>query len=150
MTQSEERVTLEQTRESGDEITFTVSVDGVAAGEVRFLRYYEPRIQPAGEYAALWAGPTFCVVDVDRRTVHCRERDDETHRVHLCGEMWCVEGELSLELFHPATGPASSYAHNEVIMDSWLQDGLICIRDFEDRTLCFDPNDNLRRVEGKP
>src|SRR5437773_1548581 len=144
---SPERVKLERKTEIDDELTFGVSVDGAYVGDADFLKYYPPKTYVSDNYAAVWSGPTLCVIDLDRRTIQCIERDDETHRVYQCGAIWCVQGELSVELFNPVTAASSAtYSHHEVIVDSWLQDGMIFIRDFENRTSILDPSKALRRV----
>jgi hypothetical protein len=100
-----------------------------------------------GAYVALWAGPRLCVVDRQHATLRCIERKDETHRVHQLNNVWIVQGELRIDLFEPATLQVlASYAHDEVITDSWLNGELICIRDFQNRTFRLKPPENLAPV----
>lgn len=140
-------VKLQRISAIGEEATFSVSADGHAFGDVTFATYYQPEVQALDRYFALWAGPRLCVIDRQERTLRCVEREDETHRVHLFNAAWIVEGELCIDLFEPATlRVVASYAHDEVITDSWLNGELICIRDFQNRTLCLNPAENLAPV----
>lgn len=130
-----------------EEATFSVSVDGHALGNVTFATYYEPLFEAFDRYVALWAGPTLCVVDRHAATLQCVDRRDETHRVHAFEQAWIVEGELRIELFEPATLQiVAIYEHDEVITDSWVDGELVCIRDFQDRTVRLKPSENLRSV----
>lgn len=143
----ESEVKLEQGGTIEEATTFSVLLGGNVVGEVSFATYYEPAVKAFDRYTALWAGPTLCVVDRQDGTLRCFERGDETHRVHSFNEAWVVEGELHIDLFEPATlRVTASYAHDEVITDSWLNGDLICIRDFQDRTVCLKPSHNLTLV----
>lgn len=128
-----------------EEMTFSVTIDGQTLGDVTFATYYERGIKALVPYVALWAGPTLYVVDRQQGTLRSVERNDETHRIHPFNDAWIVEGELRIELFNPTTlQVVASYTHDEVITDSWLEGELICIRDFQQRTICLQPSENLK------
>ena len=138
-------VKLQLVATTGDETTFSVVVDGNYLGNVAFVDFIEPAVEAIDPYVALWAGPTFCVIDHQQASVRCVERDDETHRVHVFQNTWIVEGELGIDLFDPATlTTVARYMHDEVIMESWMEGDLICFRDFQDRTICLNPREHLQ------
>lgn len=141
------RVILERKIETDSAITFAVAIDGHFAGDASFVRWYEPRARIFDDYGALWAGPDLCVIDMRSRGMQCIEREDETFDVHRHEGNWCIHGELSVELFDPATrATVATYSHHEVILESWWDGDLFWIRDFDDRTICLDPRDGLRVV----
>jgi hypothetical protein len=143
----ETSVRLQRVATVDEEATFSIIVDGRAVGPVTFATYYEPAIKILDQHVALWAGPTLCVVNRQHATLRCVERKDETHRVHALNKTWVVEGELHIDLLEPATLQVlASYAHDEVITDSWLEGELVCIRDFQNRTFCLKPAENLAPV----
>jgi len=130
---------VEPVASTNDEATFSVIVNGNDLGTVAFVKYYEPRAEACDGYVALWAGPTLCVIDREQGTMRCVERDDETHRIHLFGTMWVVEGELNVDLFDPTTGKTlATYNHNEVITKSAVTHGLVHIEDFAGSTVTLD------------
>ncbi len=129
------------------EATFSVILDGQDLGGVVFVEYYEPVAEAIGPYIAIWAGPTFCVIDRLHRTMRCIDRDDETHRIHAFEGAWIVEGELNVDLFDPASGTTvATYSHNEVITSSSMADGLLRIEDFGGATVTLDPRRSLQVI----
>lgn len=138
---------LELLREVDLQRTFSVVVGGRTLGEVSFASYYEPAIRAIDSRAVLWSGPTLCVIDAQQGSLRCVTRDDETHRVHALEDLWIVEGELTIDLFDPGSATTlATYYHNEVIVDSYLADGLVQIRDFAGAILDLDPRRSLRVV----
>lgn len=140
-------VTLDEVSRTEMEATFSVAADGHRMGTVTFWSWYEPAIKAIGAHVALWAGSTLCVIDRQRGTMRCMERDDETHRVHEFEHAWVIEGELTIDLFAPASGMTlARYSHNEVITDSSVVDGLVHVQDFAGVTITLDPRRALRVV----
>lgn len=140
-------VRLEQVAATSDEATFSVVVDGNDLGKVAFVKYYEPRAESFDPYVVLWAGPTMCVIDRQRGTMRCADRDDETHRIHPFESIWIVEGELNIDLFDPKSGMTlATYSHNEVITSSFVAHGLVHVEDFAGATVTLDPHRSLRVV----
>lgn len=138
-------VKLEQVATVEEEVTFTVTLNGRALGNVTLATYYKPVSKTLGSYVAVWSGPLLCVVDRQHATLRCTRRRDETHQIHQFNDSWIIEGELSVDMFKPTTLESfASYAHDEVITESWLAGERICIRDFQDRTLCLNPSEGLR------
>ncbi|HEY0158982.1 MAG TPA: hypothetical protein VGF28_16980 [Thermoanaerobaculia bacterium] len=144
-------VKLEHLRTTAGEATFSVVVDGNDLGRVAFLEYYGPRAASLGPYVAVWAGPTLYVVDRQHGTMRRIDRNDETHRIHLFGETWIVEGELNVDLFDPGSGTTlATYGHNEVIVDTVVARGFVHVEDFAGATVTLDPRRSLRVVSHGP
>lgn len=141
---------LEQVATTRAEITFSVIVDGNSLGTVAFVKYYEPRAESLGPYAALWAGPTLCVIDREQGRLQCIDRGDETHRVHRHESTWIVEGELNIDVFEPKSGATlATYSHNEVITSSSVSDGLVHVEDFAGTSVTLDPRRSLQVIRSE-
>ena len=140
-------VTLQQTASTRDTATFSIAVDGNNAGNVTFVKSYEPALEQIGRYVALWAGSILCVISRHRGAMTCIDRGDETHHVHPFENLWIIEGELQIDLFDPASAAMlATYNHHEVITDCKLSDGLLHIRDFAGMMISLDPRHSLKVV----
>ena len=134
-----------------DEASFSVFVDGNNLGTVRLVKYYRPKAESLDSYIALWAGPTFCVIDREQCTIRCIDRDDETHCVHPYESTWIVEGELNIDLVEPHSGATlATYKHNEVITSSLVSNGLVHVEDFAGATVTLDPRHSFQVVRRGP
>ena len=144
-------ITLKEASINGDRVTYSVLADNKNVGNVSFLKYYEPTVKAIEPYVALWAGSALCVIDRAHATMHCVDRDDETHSVHDFDGLWIVEGELNVDLFDPRSiATLATYYHNEIITSSTLADGLVHISDFAGVAVTLDPRRSLQVVRSTP
>ena len=140
-------VNLQQTASTRDTATFSVAIDGNDAGNVTFVKSYEPALEQLGQFVALWAGSILCVINRHRSAMSCLDRGDETHHVRPFENLWIVEGELQIDLFDPASAATlATYNHHEVITECQLSEGLLHIRDFAGRIISLDPHQSLKVV----
>src|SRR5258706_7738555 len=137
-------VTIRECQVGEEERTLALEIDGEFVGDVVFVKYYGPSTLITNHLIGLWAGTLLCVIDANEKKFRVVKRDDEIYRIYPFLSLWCIQGELSVELFDPVAHVVSAhYDHREVITASWWDDNLICVRDFAGATVCLDPANGL-------
>lgn len=114
-----------------------VFVSGQPRGTIRLGPYYSPSLgmYAAGELA-LWAGTGAALW---RGGTEWREVkfDEPIRAVYRLRAGWCVVSELGVSSLDAEGRLIRRSMHDEVIISSWWEQGLLVLQDFQDVTLAI-------------
>jgi len=110
-------------------------IDGLRLRTIDFIKYYQPEAVVLDQYLVIWGGSRMHVADVLALTVRSFDRDDDILAV-LPKPPYCyVCGESTVALFDVEAGiDVKRVLHNEIIIESWLLEDELWIKDLSGRT----------------
>lgn len=113
--------------------------NNVFIGEINIFHYYTPpRISFSNNEIAIWGHLNLYLCSLKDDTIKLFAKKDEIHQVYPVDNIWCLVNELSVVLFDPKQKKhISEFFWHEVLLDSYWKDGLLHVKDFEERVLVF-------------
>jgi hypothetical protein len=128
------------------EVDLLVRVGGREVGVVQLAGYYDTRAAVLNTDVLLWAGTRICRVVPGTGTLEVLRWEDEVRHIVPLGEVWCVQGELTVILYNPKSHEiVARYDHSEVIVDMERSGDRLVLTDFNGTTIVLSVDD-LRPV----
>lgn len=134
------------------ELKYSVIVNHRRVGEISFFEFNWPSIAVHQPFVFVWGGSRlFCLSSETGELRTLLEDRDEILALYPLTQGWCIVGETSLEVYDESFSECKqSLGLDEIILESWWEDGKLYLRDLEERVIRIEPeNGHVRLCESR-
>ena len=111
-----------------------VRLDRETLGEIRLWKFYQLGLMIDWDMVVLWSGQRFYWVDIQNKTLHACDQDDQVEAVYAAGSAWLLVREISVAVFDPRTSAIVDVVPLSDVNWGWKWEGdKLIVNDFQKR-----------------